>query len=126
MMYYMFNEPALNGFDNKLESAYANHPEYHLIDSIKIPTKSLKDILNSTLPKNTPIDFLSIDTEGLDFEVLSSNDWERYAPKVVLIESWDSTIDSISANPIYQFLHDKNYSLYAKTANTLIFKSNAL
>lgn len=33
------------------------------------------------------IDFLSIDTEGFDKEVLSSNDWTKFRPKFIIIET---------------------------------------
>jgi FkbM family methyltransferase len=37
--------------------------------------------------KVTHIDFLKVDVEGLEYEVLASNDWERFRPKVVIVEN---------------------------------------
>jgi FkbM family methyltransferase len=34
-----------------------------------------------------PIDFLSIDVEGLEREVLAGGDWERWRPRVVVVEA---------------------------------------
>ena len=73
MIYYSFNEPALNGFSSILATKYQNHPHYHLIETFSIPTHKLSDILDKYMPLETEIDFLSIDVEGLDFEVLRSN-----------------------------------------------------
>lgn len=34
-----------------------------------------------------PIDFMSIDIEGLEYEALDSNDWERWRPTLICIEA---------------------------------------
>ena len=47
---------------------------------------TLEDILDNYLPKNQEINFLTIDVEGLDFDVLKSNNFEKYKPKMILIE----------------------------------------
>lgn len=122
MIYYSFNEPALNGFTPILETKYQHHPLYHLIEKIPVSVRSLKSLLDEYLPANTNIDFLSIDVEGLDLEVLLSNDWTKYVPHIILVECWKSTIENILKNPIYLFLAQKDYEIIAKTINTLIFK----
>jgi hypothetical protein len=33
------------------------------------------------------IDFISIDTEGYDLEVLKSNNWEKFKPEIICTES---------------------------------------
>lgn len=74
------------------------------------------------LPEGQPIDFLSIDVEGLDMKVLRSNDWQIYQPRVVLVEILDSTLEEIFKNEAYAFLQSQGYLLYAKAVNTIIFK----
>lgn len=122
MTYYSFNEPALNGFNPKLSTKYQAHPLYHLIDTISVPVRRLEEILDDNLPPHTAIDFLSVDVEGLDLEVLRSNNWDKYRPRIVLAESWESDLESIYQDEIYTFLHSLGYKLFAKTTNTLIFK----
>lgn len=123
MIYYSFNEPALNGFSPILKTKYDNHPLYHLIDEISVPVRSLESILDEYLPQETYIDFLSVDVEGLDLEVLKSNNWDKYRPKVVVIECWDSDLKNIKYTDIYTFLTAHNYKLFAKTIYTLFFRS---
>ncbi len=46
--------------------------------------------LSSLLEKHVQgkeIDFFSVDTEGFDLEVLKSNDWKRFRPKLVVLET---------------------------------------
>jgi len=89
-----------------------------------IETSTLTEILDNHLPQNQEIDFLSIDVEGLDFMVLKSNDFEKYKPKVILIEILQSSLSDIENNEISQYLEKYDYSIYAKAVNTVIFISN--
>ena len=55
--------------------------------------------------------------------VLKSNNWQKYRPKLILTESLDnSSIAAIAKSSIGIFLGEQKYSLYAKTVNTLFFK----
>jgi len=125
LTYYAFNEPALNGFSKELsvERASANN-NYHVIFEKDIETSTLEEILDNNLPQHQQIDFLSIDVEGLDFMVLKSNNFEKYQPKVILIEILGSSLSDVENNEIYEFLKDKKYSIYAKAVNTVIFISD--
>lgn len=80
----------------------------------EIITISLKDLLDKYIDQNEKIDFLDIDVEGFDLEVLKSNDWIKYRPKVILIESDSELTDSFSCE-ISQYLISKNYSLVGKS-----------
>ena len=124
--YFMFNEPALNTF-SETEAHLKNglhDGKYYIIDKIKIQTKKLSTILDEYL-SSKEIDFLSIDVEGLDMEVLESNDWERYRPKVILVEELRNNITTIIENSnIYHFLKNKGYSLYYRTFNTSFYVDN--
>lgn len=87
LKYYIFNEPALNTFDETRVEDIVKKPEYTLIEKIEISIYSLKEILDTYLPKGQKIDFMSIDVEGLDLEVVQSNDWKKYRPRILLVES---------------------------------------
>ena len=87
LVYYIFNEPALNTFDKNRIEAIVSKSVYTLIREMEIQIRSLKSILDEYLPKGQNIDFMSIDVEGLDFEVLKSNDWKKYRPEILFVES---------------------------------------
>ena len=53
---------------------------------INVKTLPLSAILDNYLPEAWTIDFLSVDCEGHDLEVLASNNWIKYRPTVVLVE----------------------------------------
>jgi FkbM family methyltransferase len=122
LTYYAFNEPALNGFSKELTNEREKSDNnYHVIFEKDIETSTLEEILDNALPKNKYIDFLSIDVEGLDFMVLKSNNFEKYKPKVILIEILDSILSDIEQSDIAKYLKKFNYTIYAKAVNTVIF-----
>ena len=124
LTYYAFNEPALNGFSKELSKERDGKGNYFIQFTKDIETSTLTEILDNNLPKNQNIDFLSIDVEGLDFMVLKSNNFEKYRPKVILIEILGSSLNDIENNEISKYLKEYDYSIYAKAVNTVIFISN--
>jgi len=112
----------LNGFSKELsDSRVKEENNYHIIFEKDIETSTLEEVLDTNLPRHQEIDFLSIDVEGLDFMVLKSNDFEKYKPKVILIEILGSSLSDIDNNEISILLKKFNYLIYAKAVNTVIF-----
>jgi len=122
LTYYIFNEPALNTFSEEEAKSHENNNLYHIIDKKNIKMSTLASILDSYLPNDTQIDFMSVDVEGLDLLVLESNNWNKYKPSMLLVESLRENLDSIDNNLIYKYLKEQGYDLVAKTYNTLFFK----
>ena len=83
---------------------------------------TLENILDKYIPENTQIDFLNIDAEGKDEEVLISNNWEKYKPNYILIEILrEENIDDTNSS-IKTFLKSKDYTPINKIFDTYIFK----
>jgi FkbM family methyltransferase len=121
--FFIFNEPALNTFDAALAKKREGIEPYRVVEIRKVEVRTLAQILDQYLPSNKSIDFLSVDAEGLDLSVLRSNDWQRFSPKYVLAEDFSGeTIEDALQSPIAGFLRSVGYVLFAKTAQTLIFK----
>jgi FkbM family methyltransferase len=125
MDYYVFNEPALNGFSLALSTKRNETISYHINKVIKVDVMPLSEILDCNMGENK-IDFLSVDVEGLDLDVLKSNDWKRFRPKLVLVEILDCSLHNIEQNPITQFMKNHKYVVYAKTLNTVFFRDEQL
>jgi len=62
-------------------------------------------------------DFLNIDCEGLDLQVLQSLDFAQFAPRVIAVEDHDATCDS----QIAQLLRSRDYRLAAMIGYTKVF-----
>jgi len=122
LKFYCFNEPALNSFSEQVSKKIdAESVKYKIIKELDIDVLPLGDVLDQHLPVNTPIDFLSIDVEGLDYQVLLSNNWDKYKPGVILVEE-NVNVDDLNRSPIYQFLKGKGYSFFAKTLRTCVYR----
>jgi hypothetical protein len=89
---------------------------------VVVKVRTLGEILRTHKLDDRPIQFLSVDVEGLDLEVLESNDWSKYIPNVILCE--DLGLRDLETGPgsgSWKFLHDRGYSLLCKCVHTLVF-----
>lgn len=91
------------------------------METIKVKTQLLKDILNENL-KQSDIDLMSIDCEGHDLQVLESNDFDNYRPKVLIVEDHSSGDDS----DISIFVRNLKYSQICRPFPSRIFISDEL
>ena len=120
LTYFMFDQPRVNTFSEDLANERTRTTTYKIIDRVEIETSTLKKILDEYLPEKTTIDFMSIDVEGFDYRVLLSNDWEKYIPRVIVVEELEHA-DNNDSPFIYKFLLSKGYQLVAKTGNSCIY-----
>jgi len=123
IVFYCFNEPALNTFDTKLAMERNTGQPYKIIKKIEVQTETLNNILNEFLPDGIQIDFFTIDVEGLDLHVLQSNNWDKYSPKYILVEDIDFNLLSPNKSLIYEFLSQKGYEIVSALKRTIIYKS---
>lgn len=84
---------------------------------ISVPTVQLVNILENHLDSKQKIAFMSVDCEGHDLEVLNSNDWCRFRPLVVLVEDHSEGKNNL----INEFLLEKNYVFYGRSAVTAFY-----
>ncbi|CAM8366833.1 Methyltransferase FkbM [Candidatus Methylopumilus universalis] len=124
LTFFSFNEPALNSFSRELSKERDGQNGCFIKDEILLQTQKLSSVLDNFLPNGTKIDFLSIDVEGFDLDILYSNNWAKYKPRVILIEILGSSLAEIKYNEIAVFLKAKRYSLFAKAVHTFIFILN--
>jgi len=118
---YYYDKP-LSLYNSLVKSKNLNKVE-------KIKSDRLDSILNTTRYKNQKIDFLSIDAEGKDFEVLKSLNFKRYKPKFICIEIWGKNKDkefNLHNNVIYKYLIKKNYKLVFNKRENYIFLNKLL
>ena len=112
MTYYCFEEPAYNGFDANA------HAEFPVRETRAVKVRTLADILKEN--KVNRVDFLDIDVEGLELNVLKSIDFSVDI-EYILIEQ-HVKVDSIDQTPEYQFLKEKGYDILAKYRRTAVYE----
>lgn len=121
--YYIFNERALNTFSRIEAQSKNNIGNYKILKIEEINTTTLSSIFTKYLPDKMTIDFLTIDVEGLDLEVLESFDLNKYKIPFILIEDLIYDLDEIiKSSQTYKYLTRYNYKIISKTKNTVIYK----
>jgi hypothetical protein len=68
LTFYIFNEPALNTFNENLARQRNGKMGYYIIKELPLKVLPLSKILEEYLPEGQEIDFLNVDVEGKDFE----------------------------------------------------------
>ncbi len=127
LTFFIYNEPNLNTFDRELVLARQKrggsfNRAYYIVEERKVRTATLAGILKEKLPRAQKIDFLSVDVEGMDLDVLRSNDWQHFRPEYILVEVLWKDFLELPDDDVYKYLDGRGYRLMAKTVNTLIFR----
>ena len=68
-------------------------------------------------------DFVSLDVEGLDTEILKSLDFSRFRPEVFCVETLDYSEDKTARKnqDIFRIMENNGYVVYADTNLNTIF-----
>ena len=82
---------------------------------------TLGECLGRHLP-SSQIDFLTIDVEGMDEEILRSNDWGRYTPGVLVFERHGLSLGRAGADALLGFLAERGYVLEGKCGPSLVLR----
>ncbi len=121
LIFYVFNEPALSTFDKTRSENLERTTEFRIVQSIEVPVEKLKDVILKYAP-DKKIDFLNVDVEASEMDVLMSNDWNRSRPKIIAIELLNFDINKPDLNAAHKFLKKNRYRLFAKSLRTCFYK----
>ena len=118
--FFMFEESCYNTFDREIADEVMEKNLSRLSKTFQIKKLPLSEIMYNYLLEGQRIDFLSVDCEGLDLEILESNNWDRYRPEFICSECHDS-FDNTQTGAL-GFLLGKGYRLVAKTKLSEIYR----
>ena len=85
-----------------------------------VSSEPLADLLARVLVANQRIDLMNVDVEGMDLEVLQSNDWDRFRPGVIVIEDLDFRSQN-GRTPISDFMTGQGFALLSHLYDTSIY-----
>ena len=93
-------------------------------EKIVVRSRTLAHILDEHLPKGQTIDFLTIDVENHNFEVVKSNDWSKYKPRFILVEADNDAphFEAIANSAMTGFLKSHGYHICAWVKPTIFFE----
>ena len=97
----------------------------------KINSDTLNNIIENSKFKNSKIDFVSIDVEGNEMNVLNGFNLKKYKPKLILLEFilpnkkefYEKDINEIINSEVYKFLTKNEYKLINWNHDDLLFMS---
>jgi FkbM family methyltransferase len=89
---------------------------------VAVPTMRLSSLLTAHVSEGRVIDLLDIDCEGLDHDVLLSNDWTRFRPTIVLVELHHLDLGNLAANPTVILMKSVGYRLVSHILMSSFFQ----
>ena len=82
----------------------------------------MNDFFNIEIKSNlSKINFLNIDIEGGELELIKAIDWTKIRPNIICIEIIADNFSEILESEIYKIITSQNYSLFSKLYNSVIF-----
>lgn len=126
--FYIFEEPAHNTL-SKEEAEHRNKvSKYKLKEVINIPLININDLIEEQFHGKNP-NIISIDVEGIDFEILKTIDFNKYKPDMFCVETLKYPLDPTEwkIKKINEFMISKGYVVYGDTyINTLFVNPDLL
>ena len=95
----------------------------------KINTSTLNSLIENSLFKDNKIDYISIDVEGHEINVLKGFDFQKYKPDLVILEFiepnikefYHQKIENILNSELFKYMDNQNYKLVNWIHDDLVF-----
>lgn len=121
LKFFVFDSKTLNTFCEEEAERYISLG-YKLTDTLDIEVVGINTIFENYFLQND-LHFLSIDIEGLDYQILSEIEFEKFKPLIICIETITFAMSGIAKKDerIIDFLKTKGYHEFAFTGINSIF-----
>ncbi|MDB5280359.1 MAG: SAM-dependent methyltransferase [Ferruginibacter sp.] len=125
--FYLMSSKALNTFSREEAERISKNGNIQINEVKQIELININELMNRYFDK-IELDFLSLDVEGLDFDILKSIDFGKYAPKVICVETIEFSEHRtiLKQQATIDFLIAKGYFCYADTSINSIFVKQSL
>jgi len=119
--FYSMNPPTLSTFVKDEAERYAGMKAHEIEEILKIQTMNINKVIE-TYYKECP-NFISIDVEGLDCDILRTFDFTKYSPEVFCIEVAEYNINGTyqRVEEIDIIMKDNGYFIYADMYQNAIY-----
>lgn len=119
--FYVFDEPSVSTFDKEEAHSRASNSNFKIVRVDKVPLITINDLLIKYCNKIP--DLLSIDIEGLDYDVLSELDTVRFPVPVICAETctFSNNHKKPKETKVIDLMLKKGYMIYADTYINTIF-----
>jgi FkbM family methyltransferase len=119
--FYIMSSNSLSTFSREEAERYQSYGQQRVLKVINTQLASINTVLRQYF-KTAP-HFVSLDTEGLDFQILKSFDFSQYRPSVFCVETLTYTEDKTEqkVTAIADYMHQHSYFPIADTYINTIF-----
>lgn len=119
--FYIMTTNTLNTFSKEEAERYQGYGRQRIEKIIRLPLLPVNEILQENFVACP--NFVSLDVEGLDLQILKSIDFRRWRPEVFCIETLTYTENRTERklDEIIEFMKDQNYMVYGDTYINTIF-----
>lgn len=119
--FYVMSARTLNTFSKEEAERYQSYGTYKIDEVITIPLLTVNAVLERYFERRP--DLVSVDVEGLDFEILKSFDFSRFRPPVFCVETLTYAEDKTERKitEIMDLMRSAGYFSYADTYINTIF-----
>jgi FkbM family methyltransferase len=120
--FFLMSEPTLNTLLREEAERLVREEGCHIRSVVPIEIISISDLVRHHYP-TLSLDFLSIDVEGLDLDVVESINFHEIRPKVICVETLTYSRNGIQYKneSIIKYLVEKKYMIFADTYINTIF-----
>jgi hypothetical protein len=120
--YVYFDHPGVNSADQKMIAIQTRNSSPFKETHREIRrAQPLSELLDNYLSAEKSIDFLSVDAEGMDLQVLNSNNWEKYRPFLIAVETHGMDLNRLEDNDVFNYLHQLGYKIVSHVFVTSMF-----
>ena len=121
--FFEFSDRGISTLSEKVADEWQKNGST-LLGRTTISVRSINSILEEHLPEGQQIDYMNIDLEGLDSDVVKSLDLSKYRPAVLTVELHEADILSLGCNPAVKHLTENDYTLISFNVVTCVFADN--
>jgi FkbM family methyltransferase len=119
--FFVMSTGTLNTFSKAEAERYQSYGKQQIIRTIKIEVKTINEIIRNNFDKSPNL--VSLDVEGMDYEILQNFDFMKHRPEVFCLETLTYTEDKSERKltEIIDLMHANDYLSYADTYINTIF-----
>lgn len=121
--YYMFENPVFNTFDvvRAQTLGQIGGKGRSLLKVLEVPVRPLNAILEECGATAGKIDFISLDVQGFEMEVLEAFDIKFWKPEIVVVDWKNKRVRAIIKTDLVRKFESNGYKLTASTPQNLFF-----
>lgn len=124
--FFVMDPPTLNTFSESEANKYVSENGFAIRKKLHLDVDTIQKIVAKYHDGKFP-DFLSVDVEGLDYELIQSIEYKKNFPKVICVETitYSDKGKGIKQREIINYLESQGYLVFADTyINTIFVKKD--